>query len=230
MRLVVMAVCLGSSVAQADATFRIAPLEQWQHQGYGSGPVRVVVGDTRLHAKPGQWASVSVPANEGDLVGASVSIGARALDPSPTPAFYLDVEDHHSYTVENDPCCFCTIGDDNARFIRQTRCELSEDRCPQGMVGVNPFVFRKDGCGKRGTCAPPPRLRVEGGPAEISFDGSDPEAFGAAYRRVPAGRESSIDLTIRRRGSPPMSLRVLFRHANRYTLILGATPRIVRDP
>jgi hypothetical protein len=225
-RLALLAVLSSSLAARADATFAIAPLEHWQNQGSGSGPVHLMVGDARLDAKPGEWASMTVPAGGRELVSGSVWIGSRAL----RPTFFFDVEDHHRYSVHSDPCCFFQLDDGDARFIRLARCGGADERCPRGLAEVDKFVYRKDGCGRRLTCAPPASLRVENGAADIAFDGGEPRAFAAEYQPLDSGRDSPVELTITPRGGPPLVAWALFRRASRYTLILGAAPRILRDP
>jgi hypothetical protein len=207
--------------ALAEATFQLAPWEQWQHQGNGNGPVHLVVGEARVDAKPGQRSSVTVAAHGPDLIEASVSLGGDFL----RPRFLLDVEDGHHYTVEPDPCCFFQIGDDKTG---RQRCVGEDERCPSGLVGVDKF-HSDAGCGGREkTCAAPTLLRVAGGVVEISLDGDEPRRFGSHYQRLPLGRAVPMQMSITRDGVTSV-VWALLRLGGRYTLFPGATPRIVRD-
>ena len=74
----------------------------------------------------------------------------------------------------------------------------------------------------------PARLRATA-EAEISVDGDEPLHLAKGYQPLSLGRDTPRQLTVTPKDGKPFVLWVLLRHGHRYTLVLGAQPRLVRD-
>jgi hypothetical protein len=219
LRALLIAIASMPAIASADATFRLRGDGGWHDMGWPRGTPILVVGQART------TATVTVPASK-ELVRAQVSVdGKSAL------GFLIDARDGHHYTVEPDPCCFLTVSDADDGLAKKARCG-GRDSCPAGTVAVDKFVFRKDACGERLTCAAPAmvRVRVAGGPVTLEWDGSDAAEWTAAYRVAPVGREHPQHVVARRAGAVVWQDSVVLHHGARYTIVLdGARPHVTID-
>jgi hypothetical protein len=196
----------------------------WKDYGWRRGTPTIAIGGTRI-AAPAKNASASIPSSR-ELVRATVAIDGGGDGTS----FLVDARPGHRYLVSPDPDCFLTVTDLDGELAKQARC-ARKNVCPAGMVEVDKFVYRKDGCGDQPTCAPPAMLRVVGGDVTIEWDGGDAERFGASYRPVGVGREQPQQVIVRRKGDVVLGTAIVVHHGSRYTLSFDATgaPHVAID-
>jgi len=218
MKVVAFAVLVAlPATASADAVVTLSG-SSWKDYGWASGTPTVTIGDVHIVGKSKPDASAPVHASR-ELVRARVAIEGK----DDSMSFLVDLRDGHHYLVSPDPCCFLTVSDSDGGLASSTRCAV-HDICPAGTVEVDKFVYRKDGCGERPTCAPPATLRVRGAAVSLEWDG-DATPWSATYEPAPVRRENPQHVIARRDGKVVFDDLVVLHHGLRYTLVLdGKSP------
>jgi hypothetical protein len=211
----VLAAIPGTASADAVVTLRAGT---WKDNGWAPGTPTVTIADVHLVGKRKQNASVPVHAGR-ELVHARVAIDGKDDGVS----FLIDVRDGHHYVISPDPCCILTVSDSDDGLASSARCAV-HDICPAGTVEVDKFVYRKDGCGERPTCAMPAMLRVPGPAVSLEWEG-DATPWSTTYQPAPVRRENPQRVIARRDGKVVFDDLVVLHHGLRYTLVLdGNSP------